>query len=272
MRFSHLGHIDFLYIYFIWVWYNVSMIQQTNLYTLKDNDLILEEGDVRKYVLKIRDLPNEDKPREKLLKHGPDLLSVKELLAVVLNTGTKKEGVLEMVDRISREYGEKSLAYQKDAKKFAEDLDIPVGKATQIVACFELGRRFYDKKENGLITLRSAKDVYDYLSDMRNLPKENLRGIYLNTHHKVIHDEVISIGTLNSNLIHPREVFRPAIEHGAAAVILAHNHPSGVVAPSDADVEITKKIVATGKIIGIDLIDHVIIGKDKFESIKVNYD
>lgn len=249
----------------------MGLMQQTNLYVLKDRDLILD-GENKKYVLKIRDLPKEDKPREKLLKTDSSALSIKELLAVILNTGTKKEGVLEMVNRISREYGEKSLANQRNPKKLSEDLDIPLGKALQIVAVFELGRRFYDKRESGLATLRSARDVYDYLADMRNLPKEHLRGIYLNTHHKVIHDEVISIGTINSNLIHPREVFRPAIEHGAVAVILAHNHPSGIVEPSQADIEITQKIIETGKIVGIDLIDHVIIGRDKFESIKVNYE
>ncbi len=247
-------------------------MQQTNIYKLKDNDFILTDGGERKYVLKIRDLPNDDKPREKLQKTEPSNLSINELLAIILNTGTKKEGVLEMVNRINREYGEKSLSNQTNPAKLAEDLNIPIGKASQIVAVFELGRRFYDRKENGLAVLRSAKEVYEYLSDMRNLPKEHLRGIYLNSHHKVIHDEVISIGTINSNLIHPREVFRPAIEHSAVAIILAHNHPSGIVQPSKEDIEITEKIIATGKVIGIDLIDHVIVGKDKFESIKVNYE
>ncbi len=247
----------------------------TKPYLIKDNDLILDgiqDSKNKKYVLKIRDLPNDDKPREKLQKTEPSNLSVNELLAIILNTGTKKEGVLEMVHRISREYGDKSLSNQKNPAKLAEDVNIPIGKASQIIAAFELGRRFYDKKENGLAVLRNAKDVYEYLADMRNLPKEHLRGIYLNSHHKVIHDEVISIGTINSNLIHPREVFRPAIEHSAVAIILAHNHPSGIVEPSKEDIEITEKIIATGKVVGIDLIDHVIIGKDKFESIKVNYE
>lgn len=244
---------------------------QTNLYLIKDNDLILDHSP-KQYVLKIRDLAIEDKPREKMLKYGPGALSVKELLAIVLNTGTKKEGVLEMVSRISKEYGEKSLASQKNAKKMAEDLDIPVTKAVQIIAAAEIGRRFYENKGNRAVVLRNAKDVYDYLADMRDLPKEHLRGIYLDAHYRLIHDETISIGTINSNLIHPREVFRPAIEYGAVAVILAHNHPSGVVEASDADIQITNQIIETGKIVGINLIDHVIISKDKFESIKVNYE
>ena len=235
-----------------------------------DSDLILD-GEGKKYSLKIRDLAAEDKPREKLAKYGPSALSVKELLAVVLNTGTKKEGVLEMTARISREYGEKMLVNQKNPGKLAEDLGIPAGKAAQIVACFELGRRFYERR-GSVATIRTAKDVYEYLSEMRDLPKEYLHGIYIDAHHRVAHDEVISIGTVNSNLIHPREVFRPAIEYGAVGVILAHNHPSGVVNPSEADIEVTKQIVATGKILGINLLDHVIIAKDKFASIEINYD
>jgi len=109
------------------------------------------------------------------------------------------------------------------------------------------------------------------LQDMRNLPKEHLRGIYLNSHHRIIHDEVISIGTINSNMVHPREVFKPAIEHGAAAVILAHNHPSGIVTPSQADIDITNHIIEVGKLIGIPVIDHVVITKNKFISIDVAY-
>jgi DNA repair protein RadC len=106
---------------------------------------------------------------------------------------------------------------------------------------------------------------------MQDLPKEHLRGLYLDAHYQLIHDEIISIGTLTSNIIHPREVFRPALEYSASAVILAHNHPSGVAKPSDADVAITRQIVEAGKILGISLLDHVIITKNKFESVPVEY-
>jgi DNA repair protein RadC len=240
-------------------------------YTLKDNDAVVSEMQGREYVLKMRDMPQEDKPREKLLKQGPATLSVFELLAVVLNTGTKKEGVLQMSQRIIKEYGDKSLVAETNPGRMAKDLEIPVIKSCQIVACCELGRRFYQKGGGGLTLIRTAKDVFEYLTDMRNLPKEHLRGIYLNTHNRVIHDEVISIGTINSNIVHPREVFRPAIEYGAAAVVLAHNHPSGNPKPSPMDVEITEQLVAAGKIIGINVLDHVVISKEKFESVNVNY-
>lgn len=237
----------------------------------KDNDVIVSSTQNREYVLKVKDLPQDDKPREKLLRHGPGALSIHELLSVVLNTGTKKEGVLAMSQRILKEYGEKSIVAETNPIRIAHDLSIPIMKACQVVACGELGRRFYQKHEGGLALIRTAKDVYEYLSDMRKLPKEHLRGIYLNTHNRVIHDEVISIGTINSNIVHPREVFRPAIEYGAAAIVLAHNHPSGNPTPSQMDVEITEQLVKAGKIVGINILDHVVITADGVESIEVDY-
>lgn len=243
-------------------------------YTLDNYDVILAEPvptAVKQYVFTIKDMPTEDKPREKLLKYGPEALTVAELVAVVLATGTKKEDVLTMASRIVRDYGERTLSAQTQATVLAEELHIPVIKAVQVVACAELGRRFFDRHEHGRTVIRTAKDVYGYLKDLRSLSKEHLRGLYLNTHHRLIHDEVISIGTINSNLIHPREVFKPAIEYGAVAVILAHNHPSGIVTASAADIDITNRVIEAGRIIGIPLIDHVIIGKNKFASIEANY-
>ncbi|WKZ24883.1 MAG: DNA repair protein RadC [Patescibacteria group bacterium] len=243
-------------------------------YSLITKDIILDERTVRplkEYILKIKDMPSDDRPRERLAKHGPSSLSIAELMAIILGNGTKKEEVMAMTARIVKEYGEKALSNQQKPKVLAEELDIPLGKAMQIVACAELGRRFFDKPSHGPVVIRTAKDVYDYLIDLRNLPKEHLRGLYLNTHHRLIHDEIISIGTINSNLIHPREVFKPAVEYGAAAVVLAHNHPSGIVTPSKADIEITNHVIAAGEIIGIPLVDHVIIGPDSFASIEADY-
>jgi len=249
--------------------YNVYM---RTIYTVKDNDKVVEAvPGSRQYILRIRDLPHTEKPREKLLKLGPHALTVQELLAILLNTGTKKEGVLEMSQRIIKEYGDRSLAGNVNAEKAARELSIPIVKACQIVACGELGRRFFQRGGGGLTVVRTAKDIFEYLPEMRTLPKEHLRGIYLNTHNRVIHDEVISIGTVDSNIVHPREVFRPAIEYGAAAVVLAHNHPSGVVKPSSMDMEITEQLIAAGKIIGINVLDHVIIAGNKYESVHANY-
>ena len=239
-------------------------------YTITDRALILDRP-YREYVLKIRDLPPESKPREKLINQGPEVLTIRELLAVLLNTGTIKEDVIQMSSRIINDYGEKSILAERNVEKLSKDLEIPVGKACQIVACGELGRRFYDKSESGFTTIRNAKDVFEYLQDMRNLPKEHLRGIFLNSHNRILRDEVISIGTVNSNMIHPREVFRPAIECNAAAIILAHNHPSGEATPSTEDIEVTKQLVEAGKILGISVLDHVIITKNSFASVSANY-
>jgi DNA repair protein RadC len=241
------------------------------LYAQETGELTLDQED-KHYNLKLRDLPAEEKPREKLLKYGPAILSLPELMAIILNVGTKKEEVLSMSRRLLKEYGDNAIIDQKDPKKIQQMLGIPLGKACQVVASVELGRRFFKENDGRKpIVIRTASQVFEYLKDMRDLPKEHLRGLYLDSHYQLIHDEVISIGSLTSNIIHPREVFRPALEYSASAIILAHNHPSGVVKPSDADVAITQQIVEAGKILGISLLDHVVITKKKFESVAAEY-
>lgn len=247
--------------------YNLKYMNQS-YYVLQHEDIILDnEG--KRYHLKIRDLPQDEKPREKLLKHGSLSLSVSELLALVLNTGTKKEGILEMSERIIKDYGEGGIMSEKDPSVLSSTFNVPLIKAVQIVACAELGRRFFQKNYLSLPVIRTAREVYEHVKDMQNLSKEHIRGIYLNAHYKVIHDEIISIGTVDANIIHPREVFKPAIEHSAVALILVHNHPSGVITPSDADLAITRQLIEAGKLLGVDLIDHVIVTKDAFVSIQV---
>ena len=260
-------------------------------YTQEDGDLVLDNdgasvspaaknaspadaaaGAEKTYVLRLRDMPAADKPREKLIKHGPAVLSVAELLAVILNTGTQKEDVLAMSRRLLKEYGDSVIVTQRDPAKVRELLNIPIGKACQLVACFELGRRFFETRGSRKpIVIRTASQVFEYLRDMRDLPKEHLRGLYLDNHYQLIHDELISIGTLTSNVIHPREVFRPALEYAAAALILAHNHPSGIAKPSEADLAITRQIIDAGRVLGISVLDHVIIAKGKYESVPGEY-
>lgn len=239
-------------------------------YRINHNVVALDNHE-RQYVIAIRDLPDDEKPRERLLESGPRALTTSELLAVVLGSGTKKEGVLQMASRVMKDYGERSIMRQTNAKKLSEDLDIPLVKALQIVALTELGRRFHASSGLSAPTLRTAKDVFEYTIDMRSLPKEHLRGLYLNSHYKVIRDEVISIGTVDMNIVHPREVFRPALEYGAAAVILVHNHPSGVMEPSEPDKTVTEQLIAAGALLGIDLIDHVVITRNGFKSVPASY-
>lgn len=227
-----------------------------------------KEENIKKYLIpRVKDLPNEEKPREKMLQEGVKVLSAAELLAIVLGVGTKKEEVMAMSMRLMREYGEKGIAYQQNPEIMTKDLGVPIIKACQIVACFELGRRFYQKKAGVNVSIRNAKQAFEYLKDMSSLKKEQFRGLYLNTHYQLIHEEVISIGTLDSALVSPREVFRPALENSAAAIIVAHNHPSGVLKATKNDAEITEKLIEAGKILGIEVLDHLVIGNNKYLSL-----
>lgn len=230
---------------------------------------VVSQSREKRYVLTIRDLPNDRKPRERLLREGPGMLSTADLLATLLVTGTSKEGILEMTNRITQEYGDRSLFMSTDAQALAADLDIPIGKALQIVACGELGRRFFRRTRDGAPVIRTAKDAFDHVSDMRNLSKEHLRGLYLNAHYQLVHDETISIGTVDANIVHPREVFRPALAYSAAALILVHNHPSGNLLPSDADIQVTKQLYQAGQLLNIELIDHIIVSSESFTSISL---
>jgi len=243
---------------------------QENFIIMHDSAIKYDGNRIYDVPQTIKEMQDNEKPREKLIQQGLHSLSSQELLAIILSQGTKKEEVLTMSRRILKEYGEKSIAFETNVKKLKKSLDIPITKACQIVACFELGRRFFQKKGKQVF-IRSAKDIYKYLQDMRDLEKEHLRGIYLDSRNAVLHNELISIGSLTANIAHPREIFSPALEYSATSVILVHNHPSGNVKPSKADIEITKQLVAAGKNLGIHLLDHVIIAKNKFASIPVSY-
>lgn len=211
---------------------------------------------------------SEIQPREKLIEQGPDVLKNAELLAIILNTGTKSETVFELAARILQEYGSKAIIKEKHVNRLMDDLGIPPVKACQIIACFELGRRFFMEESGRMPTVRDSESVYQYLKDIDRFTKEQFRGLYLNARNKLIHDEVISIGTLTSNLVHPREVFQPAIEFSAAAIILAHNHPSGDPTPSEDDIVVTKQLVEVSKIMGFEILDHVVVGKGRYVSMR----
>ena len=220
------------------------------------------------YPQRFRELPDEFKPREKLIMHGPAALKNHELLAVLLVSGTTKENVLELSRRLIQEYGSRAIAQERSVRRLQETLSIGMNKACQIVAAFELGRRFFEEPIKKSPTILAADDAYEYLRDMAKFTKEHFRGLYLNTRNRVIRDEIISIGTLNMSVVHPREVFLPAVEFSAAAVILAHNHPSGDPTPSEEDLAITHQMVEAGKVMGIEVFDHLIIGEDSYVSLQ----
>ncbi len=240
-------------------------------YQLKDQDLLHTDlpknGFKSKYVLRVRDLDDNQKPREKLLESGVDSLGLDELIAVILGTGTRKEEVLAMSKKVAGEYGQKALSAEKDPKKLAAVLDIPIGKASQIIASIEVGRRMFAVRRGLPIQVRTDDQAFAHLKGMGNLEKEHLRGLYLNSRYQIVHDEIISIGTLTANLIHPREVFSPALEKGAVAIIIAHNHPSGELSPTAEDLEVTSQLKAAGELLGIELLDHLVIARNGYRSI-----
>lgn len=216
---------------------------------------------------KIKDLPVNEQPREKMIEMGPDVLSNAELIAVILGTGYKSEGVLELASRILSDYGSKAITKIRSVDRLMNELDIPKVKACQLISCFEIGRRFFMEETARMPTLRGPEDVYKYLGhDMIGLKKENFHCLCLNTRNKLIHNEVVSVGTLDASIVHPREVFGPAIEFNSAGVILVHNHPSGDPEPSKSDKDLTAQLIKAGRILGIEILDHVIIGRDRFFS------
>jgi DNA repair protein RadC len=219
-------------------------------------------------IIRIKDLPEEERPRERLVKKGPESLSNSELLAIVLRTGSARENVVSLCNRIFMEYNIKQLS-QANIAKLREIHGVGTAKAAQIAAIFELARRlegFCDKPKR---KIRSSADVYSILyPQVRELKKERLTTLHLDTKNNVIREEIVSVGTLNSNLVHPREVFKSALIESAASVILTHNHPSGDPSPSREDIAVTRKLVDGGKLLGIDVLDHVIIGDGKYVSMK----
>jgi DNA repair protein RadC len=237
-------------------------------YSLSEAHMVVQHGAIRQqYVLKVRDLSPADKPREKLMRYGPSGMASAELIAVVLGVGTKREEVMTMASRVLKEYGDRAIMHEHSPQKLAEALNIPDTKACQLVACFELGRRAFSTNNGQPCYIRTALQAYEYVCDMTSSKKEQLRGLYLNSHYEVIHDEVISIGSLTANIVHPREVFLPAVERGAVAVIVAHNHPSGKAEPTMEDIAVTQQLSAAGKILGIELLDHLVVTRDAYYSI-----
>ncbi|MGP8337695.1 MAG: RadC family protein [Methanosarcinaceae archaeon] len=220
------------------------------------------------YKIKIHDMPQEERPRERLVKYGAESLSNAELLAIILRTGSRKENVLNMSTRILSEYNIKQLS-QANVAKLMQIHGIGTAKATQIAAMFELARKLEAFTDGTKRKIKSPADVYSILyPKMREQKKEKLTALYLDTKNHILREEVVSIGTLNANIVHPREIFKSALLESSASVILAHNHPSGDPTPSKEDIAVTEKLVECGKLLGIDVLDHVIVGDGRYVSLK----
>lgn len=217
---------------------------------------------------KIQEMPLQERPRERLAKHGAEALSSAELLAIILRAGTRRMSALDLANALLKNHGLKKLS-QLSVVELSKLHGIKAAKASQVTACFELAKRLSSFSSEPRPKIKSSQDVYALLSPrIGGLKKECFVCLYLSTKNQLLKEETISIGSLNASVVHPREVFKGAIQESAASIILAHNHPSGDAMPSSEDVELTKKLVESGKLIGINVLDHVIIGDGQFASLK----
>ncbi len=216
---------------------------------------------------KIKDLPSFERPREKLIEKGVKNLKDEELLAILLRTGKTGKSAMDMAKEILKKYPGRKLL-----KMSYEDLieieGISDGKACTILAAVELVKRSLKIKEETLPVIKSVEDVVAQAVYMRDKKREHLMVIYLNARNEMIYKKPMFVGTLNTSIVHPREIFAMALEKNAASLILVHNHPSGNPEPSQEDIDITKRIKEAGSVMGVSVLDHVIITKGKVFSFK----
>lgn len=219
--------------------------------------------------LMIRDFPQDSRPRERMISDGARALSNQELLAILLRTGTKHESVVDLAYRVLKNFEGLRMLRDASLEELMSMKGIGEAKAVQIQAALELGKRIERLRYDDRYVIRSPEDGAKYvMEDMRFLSQEHFVCLYLNTKNQVLNKQTIFIGSLNASIVHPREVFKEAFRRSAASIICVHNHPSGDPTPSREDIEVTKRLVECGKIIGIDLLDHLIIGDKKFISLK----
>ena len=214
--------------------------------------------------MKLKKLQRTELPREKMERYGAQRLKNFELLAIILGSGVKGCNVLELARKIEK------LIIKKSAENVSLDDLLKIrglgkAKAIQILAVISLVDRLENQRDTEII---STKDIWNLCADFRSSKKEHVVAFYLNTQQKLIERRVISIGTLDTSLLHPREVFEPALQLSAANVVLSHNHPSGNLEPSDEDILITKRVAEAGDILGIPLIDHVIVSSKEYARVK----
>jgi DNA repair protein RadC len=219
------------------------------------------------YRTKITDWPADERPREKLLRHGADTLSEAELLAILIRTGSGRATAVDIAKKLLNDFTSLSNLAGRTPQEFMDIHGIKEAKAITLVAAFELGRRAASNYNEDNFQVKMPADIVNrYQSLMRDLHEERFKVILLDSANHIIGEKEVSRGILNSSLAHPREVFRHAIVAPAASIILLHNHPSGNPEPSTEDIQITKQIVEAGKIVGIPVHDHIIIAGRGFTS------
>jgi DNA repair protein RadC len=218
----------------------------------------------------IKEMPALERPRERMRLVGANRLSNSELLAVLLGTGTRAKSATALADCIISMTPD-GIAYLTECtiEELARISGVGAAKACRIAAAVELGKRLATNPKDRRVHINSPQDVAElFVEDMRYLKQECFRVLLLNIKNEIVAIEEVSVGNINSSVADPREVFRPAVRRGSAAVILAHNHPSGNPEPSDADIEATQRLSAAGDILGIKVIDHIVIGDGTFISMR----
>ncbi|MFB1051673.1 DNA repair protein RadC [Paraliobacillus sp. JSM ZJ581] len=217
----------------------------------------------------MKNVPAQDRPRERLAKLGAHHVSNQELLSILLGTGTKEESVQALAQRVLMHFEGINLLRDSTLEELTAIKGIGTVKAVVILAAIELGNRINQLKPQERYCIRSPEDGANFvMEEMRMLKQEHFVCIFLNTKNQVIHRQTVFIGSLNASIVHPREVFREAVKRAAASIICCHNHPSGDPSPSQEDIHVTKRLAECGKMIGIELLDHLVIGDHKFISLK----
>lgn len=220
----------------------------------------------------LHDLPISERPRERLIRHGSEALSLQELLALILGRGVQGESVMTTAQKLLAQFGSLESLLDASVEDLQQVKGIGVAKACQIKACLEIARRVNDKsldikQDKKKKRILSPQEVFKILKPkLAHHKKEHFVLISFDTRNTLLSIDTISIGTLNASLVHPRELFEIAIRHHAASVIIAHNHPSGDPYPSDEDIRVTAKLQEAGKLLGIQVLDHIIVGNDSFYS------
>ncbi|SHI02671.1 DNA replication and repair protein RadC [Clostridium collagenovorans DSM 3089] len=220
-------------------------------------------------IITIKNLPENERPQERLLRYGAESLSNAELLAIILRTGIKNENVIQLSNRVIKTQGGLNGLLGSTAEDFKEIKGIGLSKTAQILAVAEISKRFRSYKSGVDYKISKPKDAADLVKEsMKSLNKEVLKIILLNTKNVVLCIKDVSMGSLNSSIVHPREVFIEAVKKSAASIIVCHNHPSGDPTPSKEDINITCRLKECGKLLGIEFVDHIIIGGETFISLK----
>lgn len=217
----------------------------------------------------VKEMPTDERPRERMAHVGPQALSAAELLAIILRTGVGGENVLTMANRLLSQYGGVGGLARADFSQLAAEHGLGPAKTAQILAALELGRRLMAENPEERFQIRAPSDAANLLMPMLgHKEQEHFVVLYLDTRNRVLEHELLYKGSLNTSLVRIAEVFRGAVRRNCAGVIVAHNHPSGDPAPSPEDVALTRRLVEAGKLLEVDLLDHLVIGQNRFVSLR----